>query len=68
MDIFWGLPILLSFNKAKDNIVWDMQLSKAARALIYSHTFTVLRIGVMVHALAATSQQQLCPHFGFSLE
>lgn len=68
MAVFWGLPVLLSFNKATDDFVWGLQLFKAARALICGHTFTVLRVRVVVHALATTSQQGLRPHFGFRLE
>ena len=50
-----GLPILLSLNEVTDDVVWGVQLSKAARALICGHTFTILRVGVVEHALAATS-------------
>jgi hypothetical protein len=39
--------------------IWGVQLSKAARALICGHTFTILRVRVVEHALAATSQQSL---------
>ena len=51
-----------------NNFVWGVQISNAARALICGRTFTVLRVRVVVLSLAATSQQGLRPHFGFSLE
>ena len=52
--------MVLSLNEATDDVVWGVQLSKADRA-ICGRTFTVLRVGVVEHALAATSQQSL-PH------
>ena len=68
MAVFRGLPVLLSLNIAPDDFIWGVQLSEAARAKICGRTFTVLRVRVVVLSLAATSQQGLRPHFGFSLE
>jgi hypothetical protein len=68
MAVLWRLPILLSFNKATDNVAWGLQLSKSARALICGCTITLLCVRVLVHALVATSQQSVHSHFGFSLE
>jgi hypothetical protein len=45
MAVLGGLPILLSFNKATDDVVWGLQVSKAACALICGQTFTDFMLG-----------------------
>lgn len=60
--------MLLSLNEATDDLVCGVELSKAAGALICGRTLAILRVRVVVHALAATCKQSLRPHFGFRLE